>query len=80
MLLWFSGGAQYIKVNNGRTLGLFAYSEIPSLLYKKHSAFIANLFRSSKVQYQSHQQETGYAFEVKPGDVDTNGCGWAMAQ
>ena len=77
--LLFAGGSQYIKVNNGRTLGIYGYSG---------SSFTNSYTRNIEVSHsntdfiqgvvRTHSnlisvRNSGYAFEVKPGDVETNG-------
>ena len=77
--LLFSGGNQYIKINNGRTLGLFGYSGDSFTSYYKRNiqlSYSETLFRDVPVKFNTNiisTRSTGYAFEVKPGDTDTNG-------
>ena len=76
--LMFASGNQYIKINNERTLGLYGYrtdsftSAYTRNIEIKHSLTTFNTTTKASSNLIS-TRSSGYAFEVKPGDTDTNG-------
>ena len=76
--LMFSAGNQYIKTNNGRTLGIYAY--LGTSFTGSHSKNIdisnnlTTLGATTKCSSNLiSTRSSGYAFEVKPNDTDTVG-------
>ena len=74
----FSDGNQYVKINNDRTLGIYGYSGDSFTSSYTRNIEVKNSLTTFNTTTKCSSnlistRSTGYAFEVKPGDTDTNG-------
>ena len=76
--LMFSDGNQYIKINNGRKLGIYGYRDSSFTSAWTQNIEVSHSLTEFKTVTKAASnfistRKTGYAIEVKPDDVDTVG-------